>query len=228
MLMQVAEVEIQCDLQKPACNRCAQSGRECEGYDRFPVFLNRTIEGPQKRHGLEEAKTPSHSRAVTPSIGDQGLSSTPSMLSSVSFLRSVSEQQIPIMDNRLLLQPSSSASVDQQFISAFWERYVPRNPRASDSSGTYIWLEQVIRQPDRGEASQLSIQALALTRLGWINNDDSLAQQGIMWYVRALQSVQKALWRDNAASNDDLFVAGYILAVYEVITFDLTFSTDLS
>lgn len=81
--------ETQCDLQEPACRKCTQSGRECEGYARYPIFLNRTVEGPQKRRGLEEAKIPIRARSNIPPTAEQGEPSSSSMLSSFSFLRDV-------------------------------------------------------------------------------------------------------------------------------------------
>ena len=116
----------------------------------------------------------------------------------------------------MLLEPDATAVLDQQIISAFWERYTPLNANARGGSAC-IWLEQVIWLPDPGEALRLSIKAFAMTRLGWLNNDRSLALQGNMCYNRALQSVQQALWQESTAMNDEIFVAGYVLAVVEVI-----------
>lgn len=115
----------------------------------------------------------------------------------------------------MLLRPNDTAVLDQQLIYAFWQKYIPLNASAQGGSSC-IWLEQVIWLPNPGEALQFSIKALALTRLGFVNRDESLALQGNTYYGRALQSVQQALWRENAVANDDIFVAGYVLAVYEV------------
>ncbi|KAL6716939.1 hypothetical protein ACLMJK_004851 [Lecanora helva] len=199
--------KIRCDLQQPACRKCTQSGRECEGYARYPVFLNRTPEGTQKRHGLEEAKLSS----------DTGIQpQDASMLSGVSFLRDVSEKRNANIDYALLVQPNASVMNDQQLMSAFWEKYIPLKANVQDGSAC-LWLEQVMWTPNKSETLQLSIKALATSRLGWLNRDQPLALQGSVTYVKALQSVQSALWRGNAALDDDLFVAGYVLAVHEMI-----------
>ena len=138
------------------------------------------------------------------------------MISSVSFLRAASERRnANNVDHRILLQPDTAAVVDQQLISSFWEKYVPLTSRAQDGSAC-IWLDQIIQMPNPGETLQLSLKAFAMARLGWITRDESLALQGNRWYIHALQSIQKALWSENAATDDEIFAAGYILAVYEV------------
>ena len=137
------------------------------------------------------------------------------MLSNVSFLRAASERRPASVDHRILSQPNDGAVLNQQLVAFFWEKYVPLSSRAQDGSAC-IWLEQIIQMPNPGETLQLSIKAFAMARLGWIDRDESLALQGNMWYVRALQSIQKDLWGENAAIDDDILAAGYVLAVYEV------------
>ncbi len=92
----------------------------CEGYARFPVFLNRTLQGPEKRYGLEEAKTP-YSRSQS---SDLDLSQPQPMLSNIDFQRGLVESR-RAHDNRILVQPTDSAAFDQQIISALWENYAP-------------------------------------------------------------------------------------------------------
>lgn len=172
------------------------------------------MEGAEKRHGLEEAKPPLPARTAFPPIVEEGAPHNPSMLSNVSYLRESLEGRAPA-DNRMLLAPSAGVVFDRQLISSFWERYVPVNYVVQGGSPS-IWLEQIIAQPDPGECVQLSLKALAMTRLGWLNNDVSIATQGHIVYGRALQSVQHSLWRENMAMHDDVFMAGYVFAVYEV------------
>ena len=115
----------------------------------------------------------------------------------------------------MLFQPNKTALTDQQLVSAFWEKYIPLNTSAQGGSAC-VWLEQVISLPQKSGVLELSLRALAMTRLGWIEKDRALALQGNMYYGNALQSIQTALWRQDATINDDLFVAGYVLAVHEV------------
>lgn len=56
-----------------------------------------------------------------------------------------------------------------------------------------------------------------MTRTGWINKDESLVLQGNQCYGRALSAVQKALSSETSMWQDELFAAGYVLSVYEVL-----------
>ena len=56
--------KVRCDLGKPTCGNCKKGKRICEGYDRYPVFLNRTAQGYQKRERLEEVKLAPSSQAA--------------------------------------------------------------------------------------------------------------------------------------------------------------------
>ena len=178
------------------------------------MFLNRTIEGRQKRHGLEEAKVPVPPRTDSTPMGGQGAPSNSTMLSDHSLHRQIIDRRMTT-GGQMFLQPDDSTLVDKQLISLFWKHYVPLQSQAQHGSSC-PWLEQIILEPNPGEALQLSLKALALTRMGWANNDESLSLQGNIWYGRALQSVQKALWYEDKAMDDRIFVAGYVLATYEV------------
>lgn len=179
----------------------------CEGYARYPVFLNRTIEGPQRRHGLEEAKTP------FAQVG-QGPVETPTMQSNVDFQRGLVEAR-RANDNRMLVQSDPSSIFDQQIVATFWAKYLPSDPSARGRQPC-LWLEQVLALPSPSEPLQLSLKALAMTRLGFVNRDEALVLQGNQYYGRALQAVQKSLWNERSMRDDEIFAAGYVLSVYEV------------
>ena len=198
----------QCDLQEPFCNTCAKSRRVCEGYARFPVFLNRTLQGPEKRHGLEEAKT-----TLSQPPGPD-LSQPRPMLSTINFQRAQVESR-RVHDNRILVQPNDSVAFDQQMISALWERYTP-SISSTHGGVPCMWLQNIIDLPARGIPLQLAIKAFAMTRIGWINKDDSLILHGNLCYGRALNAVQIALSSDVSKLQDVILAAGYVLSVYEV------------
>ncbi|KAJ9616652.1 hypothetical protein H2200_000371 [Cladophialophora chaetospira] len=96
--------KVRCDLAKPSCERCSASGRKCEGYEKYAVFINRGPEGLKKRERLEEARLPA-------SVSESG-----------------SE------DARLTFAPSSTQLNETQLISLFWENYAANAPRHSDSN----------------------------------------------------------------------------------------------
>ncbi|CAD6590867.1 MAG: hypothetical protein ASARMPREDX12_004762 [Alectoria sarmentosa] len=199
--------KIRCDLQEPFCKTCTKSRRVCEGYARFPVFLNRTLQGPEKRYGLEEVKTPFSQSS------DRDVSQPQPMVSNIDFQRGLVESR-RAYDNRILVQPDDSAAFDQQIISTLWEKYTPSI--SSVQAGTpCVWLQHIIDLPTRGMPLQLSLKAFAMTRIGWINKDETLVLRGNMCYGRALNAIQNSL-SSEASMWDELFAAGYVLSVYEL------------
>lgn len=136
------------------------------------------------------------------------------MISTIDFQRGLVESR-RAYDNRILLQPSDTAVFDQQLISVLWNKYTPSI--SSAQAGTpCVWLQHIIDLPTRGIPLDLSVKAFAMTRIGWINKDESLVLQGNQYYGRALNAVQKALSSDASIWQDELFAAGYVLSVYEV------------
>ena len=186
--------------------QCSRSGRICEGYARYPVFLNRGLEGPEKRFGLEEAKASRYSEHGTPESSRQQSAINPGV-NAADSPRAI--------DDRMLAQPSHANVFNQQVISSFWEKYVPFSARAQNGTPC-AWFQQVISLPNPGEALSCSLKAFAMTRLGWIHGDKSLALQGNTFYSRALQVLRKALLSENMIYEDQIFAAGYVLSVYEV------------
>ena len=58
-----------------------------------------------------------------------------------------------------------------------------------------------------------------MTRLGRINNDDSMTTQGKINYVLALRELQKALWDEQSMWKDETLAAGRVLVYHEVLCF---------
>ena len=136
------------------------------------------------------------------------------MQANVDFQRGLVEAR-RANDNRMLVQPNASSMVDQQVIGAFWAKYLPKDPNARGRQPC-DWLEQVLALPNPSEYLQLSLKALAMTRLGFVHRDEGLALQGNQFYGLALQAVQKALFNERTMRDDQVFAAGYVLSVYEV------------
>ena len=162
------------------------------------MFLNRTTRGLEKRHGLEEAKALPISKSMRSE--PRPIESEVALLHGVSYDRRA-------RDNRLLTQSSSSTVVDQQIISSFWEKCIPLNTNAQNGSPSH-WLQLVIGLPKPGKAIYYSLKALAMTRVGWINGDESLALQGRFFYSRGLQVLQKSLSSEDVIYEDNIPLPG--------------------
>lgn len=197
-----------CDLQLPHCQRCMDSGRICEGYSRYPVFLNRTRQGLAKRGPFEEAKRPQETVTWLAS-------------STVSFAAPKTEQQSKIPCNQktiidgMPLQPSNAAASEAQLISTFWEHYIPQQ---SVQTGCQCpWLQQALGLSDPSPALRLSLKALAMARLGWIHRDDTLVLNGRAFYGQALHEIQKDLYDERTMWQDETLATGNLLALYEFL-----------
>lgn len=174
----------QCDLQLPYCQRCLDGGRMCEGYARYPVFLNRTRQGLAKRDRCEEAKRPQETVLwLDPSTVS---SSTPI---TTKQRKIVGSQQTET--NNMALQPSNAVACETQLISTFWEHYMPSESVQTGCQCT--WLQLVLSLQNPSHVLRQSLKAVAMARLGWIHQDDTLVLNGRVLYGQALHEVQKAL-----------------------------------
>lgn len=136
------------------------------------------------------------------------------MQSNVDFQRGLVEAR-RANDSRMLIQPNLSNLFDQQIVASFWAKYLPTDASARGRQPC-VWLEQVLALPNPTEPLQLSLKALAMTRLGFVHRDEALCLQGNKYYGHALQAVQKALYNERTMQDDQVFAAGYVLSVYEV------------
>lgn len=209
-----------CDLQEPACNRCLNSGKTCEGYSRYPVFLNRTKQGLVKRGRLEEVKGPEEANGTKgeePRCQPTLRSSGPivAMAPSKSVLQRDLVRRQNVTMNSMPLPPSTANVSEAQLISAFWERYIPS--RSSAQAGyPCAWLHQSICLPNPPLALRLSLKALALTRLGWLHRDDAFIRGGMVVYGNALRELQKALYDKQSMWQDETLATCNVLALYEL------------
>ncbi len=186
----------------PSCTRCTKAGRICEGYERYPVFLNRTAQGTDKRHRLEETK---------PNF----LSDSVQVVVSSNDWRQFLAAMANLEDNRLISQLSATPAFDSQIIALFFHRYLPADKRIQDGYGR-AWLQKAIGLQNPGEALHLSLKAISMTSLGRLFRDERLTFQGQKYYGRALQQLRKALQSEIVVWQDETLAAGFILALYEV------------
>lgn len=206
--------KIRCDEKHPDCDRCTHSGRTCEGYAKYPTFLNRTSHGLQKRHALEEARPRSSSEST------RALSAQPqsSKASESQLLHQPARSGMASPDPNLCIQRQASnhASLNSaQVVGLFWSVWAPIDNVAQNPSDTE-WMKIALQTPNSTVALQLSSRALALSRVGWANDDDGLKIHGGLVFGTALRELQKALWDENLMWRDETLAAAYILSNYEV------------
>lgn len=200
--------KIRCDLQKPDCGRCLQSGRVCEGYNRGAVFLNRTAQGWAKRNRLEEAqpRDPLHDGPYFLSDNGRGSSHTESP--------SRSPEEPPVAYEPLSYL--SDTNVKRQiFQNIFLDSYLPKNPHQGPGLQG-AWLFEAIRLNNPGQALEHSLHALSLTRVGRITGQYDLIKRGNAAYGVALRSLFIALESPKLAGKDETLAACLILSFYEL------------
>jgi len=215
-------VPIQCDGRHPTCARCTSSNRQCEGYARHPVFLNRTLSGIQPRHHLEEA-IPASSSAPRPYRG-----SIATVLPSDSGVRmsvGPGALELPRPDPQLSVGPriSGFAVNDAQTFAAFLHIYLPTpslssssSSSLSDASGNPHWLSLCPGLSDPGTAFALALRALSLNRLGAAAGDERVLHESRRTYANALREVQRALYDERQMCKDVTLAAVRACMIYEV------------
>lgn len=189
-----------------------------------------------KRGRLEEAKAPEEANRT----GEEGPRCQPTSQWSKPIAASTSSKNIlqrdlvrrrnAIMHN-ILLSPSNAKASEVQLVSAFWECYIPSGNSAQAGSPC-AWLQQSICLPDPPPALRLSLNALAMTKLGWIRNDDTFVRGGRVIYGNALRELQKTLYHERSILQDETMATCNALALYEVSEFTMDhfppFSSDFS
>ena len=199
--------KIRCGQETPLCLNCVRSGRSCEGYDRYPVFINRTAEGLQRRKPLEEAKTGSSDPGITTVASaragfDPGLAARPS--SSVA--------------THLPSSPSSGAIWSAGFLSWFWEDYTPADAPSNGPPGGPSWLYLAMNIPHPTRALRQSLLALSVVRWGRAKHDTSLVFEGQRIYGHSIAMLQRAINDPQEAWHEETLAATRAMVLYEVRT----------
>ena len=189
-----------------------------------------------KRIRLEETKAPEEANGS----GEEGPRCQPTSRWSKSIAASTSSRNILQRDlvrrrnaimNNMPLPPSNPNASEVQLVSAFWECYVPSGSSAQAGSSC-AWLQQSICLPDPPPALRLSLNALAMTKLGWIQNDDAFVRGGRAVYGNALRELQKTLYDERSIRQDETMATCNVMALYEVSKFTMDhfppFSSDSS
>lgn len=158
----------------------------CEGYERFPVFLNRTARGLERNERLAEA------RPVTLYYDEYS-----------GMVAITTPPAVPA-------SPPAHEALQAQLAARFWADYTTET-----SKGT-VWFEAVmgIAQPQAVLAA--AKLALTLGRVGWLHGDERLVRLGRARYSCALGLMQAALYDEELRYSDQTLAAGRMLGLYEV------------
>ncbi|KAL9063061.1 MAG: hypothetical protein Q9157_008446 [Trypethelium eluteriae] len=198
--------KIRCDLGKPTCDRCAQSGRECEGYERFPTFLNRNAQGLQRRKPLEEAKP---RRSTLAESSSARLSQAQQQTALASAYASQGGRSSP------LGQPDAVQQYERQIFATFMGVYCPATVPLPPNRFT-TWFHLIPTMEDPGDTLRHAAKALAASRVAFVYNDPNMKLRAYDAYGKALRELQKALWDPNAMYRDETLAAARALVAFEI------------
>lgn len=189
-----ATYSLQCDQQKPSCGNCLRSHRHCLGYDKFPVFVNRTATGLQRRGHLEEVK----STFIEPTTTSQSLTQRSFSTSHVHILP-------PILSQRFNLR-------ELDFVNWFHDNFAV----AYNTMRAPQLLKILLAIPNPGHLFLSSLTAISITHFGSIAHDDTILREGQNSYVQALRHLQSALLRPKANQVEDSLACATVLGLHEV------------
>jgi hypothetical protein len=180
--------------------------RICGGYERYPVFINRTSAGMAKRIALEEVKPDFSSSEPVP---------WSSVLDTSHNRRSKGLQldQLSIFES-----PTPQAVSEVRFVAWFWDHYAPSTSESLQEKPA--WLYQAININKPTLLLRNILLALSVTSYGRAHNDVAVAREGRRLYSKGIGSLQKALNHPQLMWHDETLVAVRAMILYEL--FDST------
>lgn len=174
----------------------------CGGYERYPVFINRTAAGIVKRNALEEVK---------PDVSPWNYIPWTSAMdnSHKQGLKDLQLSQLSILEN-----PTPQAVSEVRFIAWFWNNY------ASSAVGSLqrkpAWLYQAITINKPTLLLRDVLLALSVTSYGKAHKDVAAARGGRRLYSKGIDSLQKALSHSQLMWHDETLVAVRVMILYEL------------
>ncbi|KAK4943483.1 hypothetical protein LTR10_016974 [Elasticomyces elasticus] len=183
--------KVRCDLAKPSCQRCTASGRQCEGYEKYPVFINRGQQGLQKSKRLEEARPAQAGHVVASAVSSHG-------------------KRSPIVSS-----PACRYLFEYQCISVFWESFSARSVTAGRPASDPAWLHHILNIPSPTDILRQALLSLAYTRLGRLNDDAATVLRGQQVYGKALKAMQQALYDPHWSRHEETLAAARCMVLYE-------------
>lgn len=181
--------KIRCGQERPYCFNCIRSGRTCEGYERYAVFINRTGEGLQRRRPQEEAKSAASDTGTTP------------------FAPATAH---------LPMTPSTQAIWSVGLLASFWESYSPAHTSASVPTKGPAWLYIAMSIVQPTAILHQSLLVLSIVRKGRTNNDDTFVNEGQRIYGQAVSMLQRTLHDRQRIWHEETLAAVRAMAIYEV------------
>ncbi|EWG54342.1 hypothetical protein FVEG_12582 [Fusarium verticillioides 7600] len=180
-----------CDQLRPWCRRCTRAGLSCGGYERPPIFVNRTQDG----HSALPSRSYSPPRAL-----DQIAVSTP--LLDLSLERTAAESRYLFLYWRFLL-PNNGQMFSLQ--------------ATRHSTTGWIQVVQDLAKNDKGVRAGLLANALAL--VGQQMKQLSVVMEAFHMYSKALQILARCLphIKQEQTTEEPRLMTSALLAAFELL-----------
>nr|POE56484.1 uncharacterized protein CFP56_33456 [Quercus suber] len=176
-----------CDLKQPACGRCSRLGKSCQYNQRQWTFV-----------ASEELPTSSRLSRV--------IDRSPPALIDQSLLKHAQDSLM-------------GTALDITIRDSFFTRYLPRLESFTTDEISNPMICPIFREMEdllvQEECARLSLQACALTCVGRLDDNPTLTEQGLRFYLRALRATNRALQTPARAQNDAVLMSCQMLGMYE-------------
>ncbi|KAK3673937.1 hypothetical protein LTR78_006139 [Recurvomyces mirabilis] len=173
-----------------------RAGLDCEGYERFPVFIVRTADGLRRRSRLEEVKTQQvQQKQVHPSSVVENINISPRNAIGIMTSQSYLTAGYRIWFIGIL---SGAPHVKQGLL-------LPS-----------FWLKPILSQPSSSLLLQEAVLAVAIKHTGEAYHDDHLRGNGMLMYGRVLSAFRSMLVQPKVRLDENMLATAGLLILYEV------------
>ncbi|CAG7932960.1 unnamed protein product [Penicillium olsonii] len=197
--------KIACDQQKPACAKCIRSNRQCGGYQKETVFVL-VQPAAERKHQFIRSTSMSPSSSPWDRDMDWKSSSPATVALSNDSPHSFTETSFAY---DLIHKSMESHNLFQAFILNCFPTHLLPDPQS--------WIPLLGDLSSRVEALEMSTAAIAASAIGRMFHDENLIKQGLTYYTRGLNQLQKALRNPDLMREDGTLAACMALSLYEAL-----------
>lgn len=190
-----------CDLQRPDCNKCLNSGRSCPGYRRDAVFVNYDTASATKEQRCSLIGEP---RDRPQSTEDDA---------KVPRAARYQPKRKKHPETRLVVRVNDQHVFRELFAGEFLRIYLPTS--ANSPRVPLSWPQLVFDVPTEALALESAMAAVSLSVVGNATNNPTLSIEGSKKYGQALWELQKTLWDKRLMYKDETLAACNALILYE-------------
>ena len=193
---------IQCTLERPHCETCIKTKRECLGYDEVRTLI------PEDR-----------TRTIVPKIetfaGTDGLVGK---AQAIDHLQGTIPTKTAYSSLWSISSPSTRSAYREQIFSEILYSYT-KTSKSSTASPPVAdsWFHLLSSHPVFTTALEATVLTVCIARLGRINNDAALVHESRKFYIQGLCELQRALRTPDLMYADETAASCMALIAYEAV-----------